>query len=544
MQTELEMVRTVFRAESTELLEGLEQRFLALETSFGAEVLEEIFRSIHTFKGNSSMLGFPAASELAHTLEDLVEKLAARAIPMTSELATLLLQSVDALRLMIGVRLEEGKGADLDPGEISWRLAEAAQVAAPAERAAQPEQEHNSSEAPITGPAPGRTLRVGLDRLDRMLDLTGEIAIARGRLSTMLEQAGRYTPQELLEAHREADRLYLDLQELVMKSRLVPIARAFQPFSRTMRDLSASTGKLLRLEVSGDDVEVDTTVVDLIRDPLTHLVRNAVDHGIEKPEVRKQRGKEPKGTLRLKAFQEAGSIVVQVSDDGGGLDRDRIRERARAVGLLGPTEEREDAELYLLIFAPGFSTAERVTELSGRGIGMDVVKRNIETLRGTIEIDTEAGKGTTISLRLPLTLSILEGFSVRVGEETYVLPLGSVIECVELPEADRRPGRMGVLNLRGHALPYLRLREHFGVAGERPTRENVVVISHGRGQAGLAVDTLLGQGQTVVKSLGKLFQHLPGISGSAILGTGRVALILDVPSLLQKALQPQASAAA
>jgi two-component system chemotaxis sensor kinase CheA len=384
---------------------------------------------------------------------------------------------------------------------------------------------------------------VGLDRLDRMLDLTGEIAIARGRLTTLLEHADRYTPQQLLEAHREADRLYLDLQELVLKARMVPIGRAFQPFARTLRDLCEATGKLVQLEVSGEDVEVDTTIVELIRDPLIHLVRNAVDHGIELPSVRKQRGKHFKGTLRLRAFHDAGSIVVEVEDDGAGLDRDRIRERARAMRLLGPGEEREDADLFQLVFIPGFTTAERVTELSGRGIGMDVVKSRVESLRGSISIETREGMGTTISMRLPLMLSIIEGFLVGVGTETYVLPLQSVLECVDLPEDERRPGRTGVINLRGQPLPYLRLREHFGVEGAPPARESVVVIRHGRGQAGLAVDTLLGEGQTVVKPLGRLFQRVSGVSGSAILGTGRVALILDVAALLKRALRPSASPA-
>jgi two-component system chemotaxis sensor kinase CheA len=319
--------------------------------------------------------------------------------------------------------------------------------------------------------------------------------------------------------------------------RMVPIGRAFKPFSRTLRERCAATGKLVRLELSGEEVEVDTTVVDLIQDPLTHLVRNAVDHGIELPSVRRQRGKEYYGTLKLRAFHEAGSVIVEVEDDGAGLDRERIRERARAMGLLEAGEERGDAELFQLLFVPGFSTAERVTELSGRGIGMDVVKRNIESLRGSISIDTQPGKGTTFSMRLPLMLSIIEGFSVGVGEEIYILPLQSVLECVELPEQERRPGCTGVLNLRGQPLPFVRLRDHFEVPGPPAARESVVVVSHGRGQVGLAVDALLGQGQTVVKPLGRLFQQVPGVSGTAILGTGRVALILDVPALLKKALQ-------
>jgi len=541
MRTTMEMVQASFRAESKELLAEMERSFLAFESSPGPEPLKEAFRAVHTLKGNALLMGFPAVAELAHTLEDLLEKLTANAVPITPALGTLLLQVVDAFRLLIGLGAEGGAQGGVEPAELQRRLAQAArgEGAGGAPAAGEPATSERPEE-PKASTQAERTLRVGLDRLDRMLDLTGEIAIARGRLTSMLEQGGRYSPQELLAAHREADRLYLDLQELVMKVRMVPIERAFQPFARTLRDLSSSSGKRVRLEVSGEEVEVDTTVVELIRDPLMHLVRNAVDHGLESPEVRQQKGKDPTGTLRLEARHEAGTIVVRVEDDGAGLDRERIRARARAVGLLGPEEEREDAALYQLIFAPGFSTAERVTELSGRGIGLDVVRRNLEMLRGSISLETKAGVGTTFSLRLPLTLSIIEGFSVAVGPETYVLPLESVLECVDLPETERRPGPTGMLNLRGHALPYLRLREHFEVEGPPPSRESVVVISHGQGQAGLAVDTLLGQGQTVIKSLGRFFQAIPGVSGSAILGNGRVALVLDVPSLLRKALQAPA----
>ncbi|MDY7228298.1 chemotaxis protein CheA [Hyalangium rubrum] len=545
MRPDLEMVRAVFRAEATELLAGMEQTFLSIETSAGSEVFERLFRSIHTLKGNALLMGFPAASELAHTVEDLIEKLSARAVPRTAALATLLLQAVDALRLLIGIP-NVNERAGVDPGEIQRRLVAAARAGGPPE-AASPASSAPAveGEAPaaerlteaVPAPARERTLRVGLDRLDRMLDLTGEIAIARGRLTTMLEQPGRYSPQELLAAHRESDRLYQDLQELVMKARLVPIGSAFQPFARTLRDLSTATGKLVRLELSGEEVEVDTAVVELIRDPLTHLVRNAVDHGIEPPQVRKARGKNPMGTLRLHARHEAGGILVEVSDDGAGLDPGRIRDRARAMGLLGPTEERPDDELYQFIFTPGFSTAERLTELSGRGIGLDVVRSNIEALRGAISIDTQAGRGTTLTLRLPLTLSIIEGFLVGVGEETYVLPLESVIECVDLPPTERQPGRSGVLNLRGQPLPFLRLRDHFAMEGPPAERESVVIVGYGQGhQAGFAVDALLGQTQTVIKPLGRLFQHLPGVSGSAILGNGRVALVLDVSTLLRKLL--------
>ncbi|HYO56152.1 chemotaxis protein CheA [Archangium sp.] len=547
MKPELEKVHAVFLTETEEQLVSLEQELLALEASPGQEALRAVFRTVHTLKGGTAVMGFSEAVELAHTLEDLLTRLEAGVLVLHSGLGTLLLQSVDALRELVGLRPVAEPDLRLPAKDIHSLLAstvEAARPMAPPSSCGGAEWHGTEAHAEVH-PARERTLRVGLDRLDRMLDLTGEMSIARGRLTTMLAQAHRYTPQQLLEAHREADRLYMDLQELVMKVRMVPIGRTFQPFTRTVRDLCLATSKRVRLEVSGEDVEVDTTVTELIRDPLTHLVRNAMDHGMEAPEVRQERGKDPIGTLALRARHEAGSIIIQVADDGAGLDRARILGRARERGLLGPEEEPPEEALFRLIFEPGFSTAERVTELSGRGVGMDVVKRNVELLRGTISVDTLPGQGTTFSLRLPLTLSIIEGFSVGVGEETYVIPLENVLECVELPRAERCPGHTGVFNLRGEPLPYLCLREHFTLGGEPPSRESIVVIGHGRGRAGIAVDVLLGQGQTVIKPLGKPCQGLPGLAGSTLMGDGRVALILDVSALLQQALKadPRASVA-
>lgn len=545
MNPELEKVHAVFLTETEEQLVSLEQELLELEASPGPETLRAVFRTVHTLKGGTAVMGFSAAVELAHTLEELLTRLEAGVLVLHSGLGTLLLQSVDALRELVGLRPVAEPDLRLPATDVHSLLASTVAASRPVPSASGTvgAEWHGPETSVEPSPSRERTLRVGLDRLDRMLDLTGEISIARGRLTTMLAQAHRYTPEQLLEAHREADGLYLDLQELVMKVRMVPIGRTFQPFTRTVRDLCLATGKRVRLEVSGHEVEVDTTVTELIRDPLTHLVRNAMDHGLETPEVREERGKNPTGTLALRAFHEAGSIIIQVAEDGAGLDRARILGRARERGLVGPDEVPEDEALFCLIFEPGFSTAERVTELSGRGVGMEVVKRNVELLRGTISVDTAPGKGTTFSLRLPLTLSIIEGFSVGMGEETYVIPLEHVVECMELPPGESRPGRTGVFNLRGEPLPYLRLREHFSLGGEPPARESIVVIGHGRGRAGIAVDTLLGQGQAVIKPLGKPCQGLPGLAGSTLLGDGRVALILDVPALLQQALKAAPPAA-
>lgn len=380
----------------------------------------------------------------------------------------------------------------------------------------------------------GRTLRVNLDKLDELLNLTGEIAISRGRFADMLEKREEYTREESLENYRQADHLYMDLQELVMKLRMVPVGDTFRQYIRTVRDLAGEHGKQARLVIEGADAEVDTKVIELLRDPLTHMIRNALDHGIEPPDVRKARGKDPCGQVTLRASRDAGSLVIQLADDGAGFNRERILARARTLGLVAEPSKPTDQEIYQLAMQPGFSTTEAVTDLSGRGVGMDVVRRNIEGLRGSVEIESREGEGTTISIRLPLTLAIIEGFGVGAGEETYLIPMEAVLECLELPREETHGNGGGVINLHGEALSYFRLRDVFSLNGGAPGRENVVVVEHHGRRVGIAVDVLYGESQTVIKPLGRFFQGISGVSGSAILGNGRVALVLDVASLLQE----------
>jgi two-component system chemotaxis sensor kinase CheA len=322
-----------------------------------------------------------------------------------------------------------------------------------------------------------------------------------------------------------------------MGIRMVPVGPLFRQFVRSVRDLARSHGKLARLEVVGGDVEVDTTVLEQLKDPLLHLVRNAVDHGLEKPAQRESQGKNACGLIRLTAAHSGGNIVVKLEDDGAGFDRARILDKAKRIGLLSGKEEIRDQDLYDLVFEAGFSTADAVTDLSGRGVGLDVVRRNIDILRGTVEISSAAGKGTAITMRLPLTLAIIEGFSVRVGTETFVVPLEHVTECTELPAEQRNSEASGILSLRGTALPYVRLRRAFGLSGEAPKRENIVVVKMNEFHAGIAVDELLGGMQTVVKPLGRAFRGVRGIAGSTVLGDGRVGLIIDGPSLLRGVMQ-------
>ena len=320
------------------------------------------------------------------------------------------------------------------------------------------------------------------------MNLTGEIAVARERLNDLLDQSKQSGQLDaVVEAHRAADRLFLDLQEEVMKIRMVPLGPTFRQFFRTVRDVATGVGKQAQLVLSGEDVDVDTNVIEHLRDPLTHLVRNAVDHGIEAPDVRRAAGKDPVGTIRLDARHEGGSIVIEIEDDGAGLHRDRIIARARANGDRRDLEAMPDGELFRLILEPGFSTAAQVTEFSGRGVGMDVVRRNVERLRGSIAMDGRPGAGTTVTLRLPLTLAIIRGFSVGIGGDTYVVPLDAVVECLEFPRTGTNAAGRGVLSLRGRPLPYLRLREHFRLrrraAGARE-RAGAALLRPARGAGG------------------------------------------------------------
>jgi len=541
MDIDREAILRTFLAESEEHLSAMEQALVALEARPGdEELIQLIFRVAHTLKGSSDSLGFPVIADFAHTLEDHLARIRERTTTITGGVITVLLQAVDALRQMVPAAVAGLEEMEPAHAALLKRLAQG--TSAGPEDSFGPASGHDQTSARDKGPENvqtwtdrTRSIRVDIQKLDRMLNLAGEIAIALGRLRQVQEAQARREDDEGLEAQGVVDALWMELQEQILKVRMVPVGPTFRQYFRTVRDLSQAHGKLARLVIHGEDVELDTTVVEHLKDPLTHMIRNAVDHGIEPPEVRRAKGKDPCGRVTLNASHEAGSIVIQVVDDGAGLDRQRIRQRARAVGMVADPNTVPEEDLDRLIFEPGFSTAEAVTEISGRGVGMDVVRRNIDALRGSVGVTSRPGEGTTVTMRLPLTLSIIEGLGVGVGEETYVLPLETVLECLELPAEERDPDRgQGVINLRGQALPFLRLRDQFALPGPPPPRENIVVVQHEARLLGLAVDRLYGTSQTVIKPLGDLFKTLPGIAGSAILGNGRVALILDVPGIVQQ----------
>lgn len=380
-------------------------------------------------------------------------------------------------------------------------------------------------------------IRVQADKLDQLINLIGELVIAGAGASLLARNAQNVS---LYEATSGVIDLVEEIRDGALRLRMVPIGDTFNRFQRVVRDVSNELGKDIDLQISGADTEVDKTVVEKISDPLMHLLRNSMDHGIESPERRLAAGKPAKGTLKLNAYHDSGSIVIDIIDDGGGLNRERILEKAIERELIPANASLSDKDIYKLIFEPGFSTAEAITNLSGRGVGMDVVKRNITALRGTIDLSSNPGAGTKVSIRLPLTLAIIDGFLVGVGQSSYVVPLDMVQECVELNDGERSsaPDR-SYFNLRGEVLPLIFMRSQFNLPENHGRRENVVVVRSGGRTAGLVVDELQGEFQTVIKPLGKLFTTLQGISGSTILGNGAVALILDVPTLVQKIVQQE-----
>jgi len=529
-----------FLAESEEGLDGMEQALVQMESNpSDLELLHAVFRVAHSIKGNATSLELTELAGFAHVVEDLLDVFREQHALPGAELISVLLKAVDELRAMISTA--KTGSPELTPQQQSLRKEIAREVEKRSKRVI------STSGVPgETAPGvkldtlPGtshRTLRADVDKLDHMLNLTGEIVIAQTRLRQMIEKLEGERGRAILEMHREAERLYMDLQSEVMSIRMVPVGPLFRQFVRSVRDLARSHGKLARLEVVGGDVEVDTTVLELLKDPLLHLLRNAVDHGLENPALRESQGKSPSGLIRLTAAHSGGNVIVKLEDDGTGFDRARILEKARRAGLVSAKEQIPDQDIYDLVFQAGFSTAESVTDLSGRGVGLDVVRRNVDTLRGTVEVASTSGKGSTITIRLPLTLAIIEGFSVRVGTEIFIVPLEHVTECTELPAEQRNREASGILSLRGSALPYIRLRHAFSLPGELPKREQVVVVKINEFQAGIAVDELLGGMQTVVKPLGRAFRAVPGIAGSTVLGDGRVGLIVDVPNLLRGVME-------
>lgn len=404
-------------------------------------------------------------------------------------------------------------------------------VAGPPASAEVPPSAKRQDAAKIPDGRAGSSLRVPAERLDDLMDRVGELVIAQARLSQIAAASADVNLKSVAE---EIERLASGLRDTTMGIRMVPIGTLFGRFRRLVHDLAGDLGKQVEFLTSGEDTELDKTMIERLADPLVHVIRNAVDHGLEDPLRRRIAGKPARGRVRLTAAHTGAEVAISISDDGAGLDRERIRARAEEIGLLAAESRLPDQEIHQLIFHPGFSTAREVTAVSGRGVGMDVVKRTVEALRGSIDVTSRPGEGTAITLKLPLTLAIIEGMLVRVGKGRYSIPLSAVEECVGLPAtATGSDGQRNFLNIRDTLVPFLRLRELFKTREPPESHQKVVIVSAGEHRVGLVVDEILGNSQTVIKSLSKLHSDVETFSGATILGDGTVALILDVGHLVR-----------
>jgi two-component system chemotaxis sensor kinase CheA len=533
-----------FVIEGREFLDRAEEALLQLETHpENAEAVNTVFRAFHTLKGTSAFVGLPAVTDLAHKAENLLSRVRDNEIQCSGRYADLALRSADMLKVLIEAA-ESGQPREtmaLHPG-----YAELLQTLSNPDFSAGSEPPTPAPQESVTVPAGewpevdrrGRredrrtdfSIRVNTERLDRLVDIVGELVIAESMIAE--DTAVRHAANtDLYRKVGRVDKMMRELQDLAMSLRMVPLKPTFQKMNRLIRDLSQKSGKSIELSAEDHDTEIDRNMVDVINDLLVHLVRNATDHGIEQPDERNAKGKRPAGTIWLSAFQSGGSVVVEVRDDGKGLDRQKILDKAIARGLVIPGRNLTDQEIYNLIFEPGFSTADSVTDVSGRGVGMDVVRRGVESLRGRIDIESSPGHGAAFSIRLPLTLAIADAMLVRIGSERYLIPTAN-IEISFRPAPNTLStvyGRGEMVMFREELIPVVPLHSMFQIpdAVRDPTKGLLVVVSGQNRSYGLLVDELLCQQQVVVKSLGSRLAKIRGVAGGAILGDGCVGLILD-----------------
>ena len=552
-----------FITESREFLEGAESAMLALEnTPADTEAVNRVFRAFHTIKGTSGFLGLRRTSEIAHAAESLLSRIRNNEIRFAGGYADLALRSVDIIKGLIqGVEQALSGGPMAVPegyGELKTLLSDpeaagiseaSAAVPAPAvvpdAGPTHPEATATPAAAAAAAASKGdgkveSSVRVSTSRLDRLIDMVGELVIAQSLVAqdrTLVQD----NCLDLLRKVTHAGKIVRELQDLSMSMRMIPLRATFQKMQRLGRDLAHRSGKSINMVVEDGDTEIDRHMVDIMNDFLVHMIRNAVDHGIEPPDVREAAGKDRTGTVRLLAFHSGGSVVVEIRDDGRGLDREKILKKAIATGLIEPDKSLPDGEIYNLIFAPGFSTADTITDISGRGVGMDVVRRGAETLHGRIDVATLKGQGSTFSVRLPLTLAITDGMLVRVGKDRYIIPTINIHLCFRPNpgQLSTVAGRGEMVLLRGDLMPVFRLHRLFGIpdALEDPTAGLLVVVGDGERRCTILVDELLGQQQFVAKSLGDGVGKVPGVSGGAILGDGCVGLILDPSEVAAMARQ-------
>ncbi len=552
MEQDADLIRE-FIHEAGEHLQNIEEGALILEESPShPDTLNSIFRAFHTFKGGAGFLNLTPIHDLAHELESLLDRARQQQLPITREVIDLILEGGDCLKRfseLIDGRLA-GKGGS-DPirvptaallGRIRAVLAGRLAVATGSRPVETPTPKAETVISKRVEEDPGKagsgptSVKVDTQKLDGLIDAVGEMVIAQS-LVVQNPALQAVENEQLTRNLAELARITKDLQRTAMSLRMVPIRSTFQKMHRVVRDLSGKLGKQVELITAGEDTELDRTIVEELGDPLVHMVRNAVDHGVEMPAARRKQGKPDRGTVRLKAFHQGGNIVIEIRDDGNGLDRAAILNKARERGLVKDDEELPDSEIFNLVFAPGFSTAPRVTEVSGRGVGMDVVRRNIEKLRGKIEIQSRRGEGSTFSIFLPLTLAIIDGLLVGIGDNRYILPALTVSESFRPTATAIKSvqGRGEMIDVRGRLRPLVRLYEHLGVEPSTTNLEEsiVIVVQSSSDARCVLVDKLLGKQEVVIKSLGETFHSNRYVAGAAILGDGRVGLILDSQALVQ-----------
>jgi two-component system chemotaxis sensor kinase CheA len=539
-----------FALESREHLENIEQGVLILEEQPGdADTLNSIFRAFHTFKGGSGFLNLVPVNKLSHELESLLDSARGGRLRITSPIIDLILESSDVLKDFLDelqLQLDGRKpiapipvpGANLiGRAKAILENPEAATERTPAGPATAGEPRSGSGEA--SGPRAATSsgvIKVNTQKFDSLVDLVGELVIAQSLVAQDPSLQHGRSPQ-LARNMAQLHRITNELQKTAMSLRMVPIRGTFQKMNRLVRDLAARNGKQIELDLVGEDTEMDRTIVEELADPLMHMIRNSVDHGIETPAAREAAGKPRAGHISLSATHQGGNIVIEIADDGAGLSAARIQAKAIERGILAEEAALSEKEIFELIFAAGFSTAEKVTDISGRGVGMDVVKRNIAKLRGKIEIESAQGRGTTFKIYLPLTLAIIDGLVVRVGDQRYIIPTLSVRESFR-----PAPGMIStvcergeMVNVRGKLRPMLRLYDYFGVQPRTtdPCESLVIVVESAHEERCVLVDDLLGQQEVVIKSLGDHFKNNRALAGAAILGDGRVGLILEPRTLVQ-----------
>jgi two-component system chemotaxis sensor kinase CheA len=532
-------------------LEAVETALLELEKRwaggvFDAALLTLLLGSLHTLKGNSGMMGFAPVQQYIHRLESALKNVQEQAVPLSGAVFEALYASVNALRHNFS-RLAADPGALLDFSEelaalelLFFGSGTRVDTSLPTENRSAPLLKTQGDEVAFVTQK-SSTLKVGFEKLDELLNLVGELVIHRTSLTALEKRLQeKVSDRELLEAFSEASQLIgkssTDLREAIMKARMLPIRTVFQRFQRLVRDHSKKSGKQISLRFAGEETELDKTVIDEIGEPLLHLIRNAVDHGIESVDERKRSGKPASGTITLSACHESNHIVIAVEDDGRGIDPDRIRSSAIAKGLIGADEAQglSPTEALQLIFLPGFSTSSEVTETSGRGIGLDVVKKIVTGFNGMIDITGTPGTGTRFTIKLPLTLAIISALMVEVGGGIFAIPLAGVLESIRI-RADEIHGIGAgeVINLRDRLLPIKRLDRFFRMKpGEQQEQEYIVVVGSGEKRGGLVVDRLLGQQEIVIKALDDYLGDLPGISGGTVLGDGSISMIIDIGSIL------------